>query len=519
MFGKLVVNAAFFLHAYHPYQHVKIFFYNLLENQHYRYKKYFDIFMMGLIFLSVYILIRSVKHELPHGWLVFNNYVISFIFLIEYLLRFWLHSNNSKTIIEQYERDLFLHRPFSFSGAMKTIFIQKIDYIFSPTAMIDLLAIMPFFHEFRLLRIFILFRVLKLFRYAKSLRRLISILASKKFEILTLIVFTMIMIMVSSVLIYVMEANDPQSRINTLFDAIYWSVVTIFTVGYGDFVPVTHGGRIVAMMIIVSGIAVISFATSIVVSAFTEKLDEIKEEKIIDSVHALTRMYLVCGFSPLAHEVIRKLHKRHIPIVVLEKDPKKVEQARNNGLLALGYDSASLHTYTHLKLDFENQVESVILLHDSDVANIYTALTIRELTKNISLYSILHHPANRKKLFLAGIDHIVNTHELVGLMSKIIAAQPVAFEVIHALRSEQTSTVVDEIILDADMKDRFYALLEDTLFYQRFSVLGIYNTRLKKFHFNPHPDISIEPGDVAIVIANRGLIDEFRTKLHRRGKL
>jgi voltage-gated potassium channel len=141
------------------------------------------------------------------------------------------------------------------------------------------------------------------------------------------------------------------------------------------------------------------------------------------------------------------------------------------------------------------------------------------LTKNISLYSILHHPANRKKLFLAGIDHIVNTHELVGLMSKIIAAQPVAFEVIHALRSEQTSTVVDEIILDADMKDRFYALLEDTLFYQRFSVLGIYNTRLKKFHFNPHPDISIEPGDVAIVIANRGLIDEFRTKLHRRGKL
>ncbi|MCX6061328.1 MAG: ion transporter [Campylobacterales bacterium] len=519
MLSRLVVNTAFFLHTYHPYQRSKIFFYNLLENQHYQHKKYFDIFMMGLIFLSVYILIRSVKHELPHGWLIFNNYVISLIFFIEYLLRFWLYSSNSKAIIEQYESDLFLHRPFSFSSALKTIFTQKMEYVFSPTAMIDLLAIMPFFHEFRLLRIFILFRVLKLFRYAKSLRRLISILSSKKFEILTLIVFTMIMIMVSSVLIYVMEANNPESKINTLFDAVYWSVVTIFTVGYGDLVPVTHGGRIVAMMIIVSGIAVISFATSIVVSAFTEKLDEIKEEKMIDSVHALTRMYLVCGFSPLAHEVIRKLHKRHIPIVILEKDPNKVQQARNNGLLALSYDSGSLHTYSHLKLDFEHQVEAVILLHESDVANIYTALTIRELTKNITLYSVLHHPANRKKLFLAGMNHIVNTHELVGMMSKIIARQPVAFEVIHTLRSEQTSTIVDEIILDADMKDRFYALLADSLFYQRFSVLGIYSTREKVFHFNPHPDMNIEPGDIAIVIANRGLIDEFRTKLHRRGKL
>jgi voltage-gated potassium channel len=135
------------------------------------------------------------------------------------------------------------------------------------------------------------------------------------------------------------------------------------------------------------------------------------------------------------------------------------------------------------------------------------------------VYSVLQHPANRKKLFLAGINYIVNTYELVGLMSKIIALQPVAFEVIHALRSEETSTVIDEIILDIYMKDRFYSLLEDPLFYQRFSVLGIYSTQAKQFHFNPHPDRNIELGDVAIVLANRGLIDEFRAKLHRRGKL
>jgi voltage-gated potassium channel len=518
MKGGLVVNLAFFLHTCHPYQRVKIFFYNLLENQNYRYKKYFDYFMMGLILLSVYILIHSVKHELSYGWLIFNNYIISAFFFGEYLLRFWVYSSASKTIIDQYEHDLFLHRPFSLKEAIKMVIGEKLSYMLSPTAVIDLLAIVPFFHELRLLRIFILFRVLKFFRYARGLRRLMSILASKKFEISTLIFFAVLMIMVSSVSIYVMEATHPDSQIHTFYDAIYWSVVTIFTIGYGDIVPITPEGRGVAMMIIIAGVAVVSFATSIAVSAFAEKLDEIKEEKLIDTIIAMKRMYLVCGFSPLTHEVIHKLHKRLLPILILEKDPQKVLQARKEGFLVLGYDSASLHTYTLLEINFEQQIEAVILLYDSDVANVYTSLTIREINRSIPIYSILNHPENRKKFSLAGISHIINAHEIVGSMSKIIASSPVVFEVIHALRSEQTSTIIEEIILDSSVHDRFYALLEDPLFYQRFSVLGIFSTATETFHFNHNPKMLLQPGDVAIVIANRSLIKEFRSKLHRKGK-
>lgn len=474
--------------------------------------------MMSLIFVSVYILIHSVKHEISSGWLVFNNYIISLIFLTEYLIRFWVHSNNSKIIIDQYEHDLFLHRPFSSTKAIKTILKKKWEYVSSPLAIIDILAIMPFFHELRIFRIFILFRVLKFFRYAKSLRRLISILASKKFEIITLVIFASIMIMVSSVLIYVMEANNPESKVNTLFDALYWSVVTIFTVGYGDIVPVTHEGRSVGMLIIVAGIAVISVATSIVVSAFAEKIDEIKDEKLLDEVNKLERFYLICGFSPLTYEVARKLHKQRLPIVILEHDPQKLALARSHGLLALGYDSASLHSYHLMKINFDQQIEAIILLHESDVTNIYAALTIRELTKNTPLNAILHHPENRRKLSLAGINTVINPHELVGMMSKMVSTQPVAFEVMHALRSEETSTVIEEIWLDAMMSEKFFNLLHDPLFYQRFSVLGIYKYRDEKFHFNPSPEIEIEAGDVAIVIANRSLVDEFRTKLHRKQK-
>lgn len=516
MLGRWIVALAFFLHSSNLYRKTKNSTYNLLENSNYPYKKYFDFMMIALIMLSVYILIRQVKHEMSLTWLFFNNYIISLIFLIEYLLRLWVYSDSTKVIIDQYEHDLFLHRPFSLGESLTTILKHKFQFITSPAAIVDLLAIMPFFHEFRLLRVFILFRVLKLFRYAKSLRRLVSILASKKFELFTLALFALIIIIVSSVLIYVMEAQNPESKIDTLFDAVYWSVVTIFTVGYGDFVPVTHEGRIVAMTIIVSGIAVISFATSIIVSAFTEKLDEIKEEKLIDDVSKLDRFYLICGYSSLTHEVIHRLKKMSKKIVILEKDPLKAKEALSEGLLVLNADPSSQQTYRVMDIDFEKQVIAVILLEDNDIANIYTALTVRELNKKIPLFSILHHHENQKKLSLAGIDEMVNPHHLVGLMSRKISNQPVAFEVIHALRSGQGGTVIEEIVLDSGMSERFFSLVQHPLFYQRLSILGIYQTSEDTFIFNPQPTVEIHSGDVAIIVANKALASEFRDLLHRK---
>ena len=146
MIGRWIVGLAFFLHSSPRYKHVKKFAYNLLENSNYPYKKFFDYTMMLLIGISIYILIRHVKHDVNPDWLFFNNYVISIIFMIEYLLRLWIYSDSSKMIIEQYEHDLFLQRPFKLWNAVRRIIIHKTGFVFSPSAIIDLLAITPFFH-------------------------------------------------------------------------------------------------------------------------------------------------------------------------------------------------------------------------------------------------------------------------------------------------------------------------------------------------------------------------------------
>jgi voltage-gated potassium channel len=204
--------------------------------------------------------------------------------------------------------------------------------------------------------------------------------------------------------------------------------------------------------------------------------------------------------------------------VILERDKEKVQQAHKDGFSALTYDSGSLHSYKAIKIDIPTQVRAVILLRDSDVLNVYTALTIRELSKKVTLLSILHQDENRRKLSFAGINEIVYTQELIGLISKEVSGRPVAFEVIHALRSENSGVFIEEIGLDAMMAEHFFEIARLPLFYKRLIVLGIYNTWGSKFLFNPSADLTINEGDVAIVIATRSLIDEFKILMYQKGK-
>ncbi|MDF1877186.1 ion transporter [Sulfurimonas sp. SAG-AH-194-L11] len=516
MLKTLIINGAYYLNTSKSYQKRKNFFYNLLENDKYAYKHYVDILMITLIFISVAVLIREVKYPVDDAFLFFSTYIISIIFFIEYVLRLWVFSSVSSTIVAQAEHDTFLNNEVRLLKAFKSIVKRKFSYIFSVRAIIDLLAILPFFHELRLLRIFILFRVFKLFRYAKSFQTLASVLAIKKFEFITLAIFSSIVVFISSVLIYVMEANNEASPINTLFDAIYWSIVTISTVGYGDVTPITPEGRLVAMIVITIGIAVLAFTTSLVVSAFTEKLDEIKEVKIITDVSKLYDFYLICGYEDVARELVKKLKKKQRNIVVLDEDEKRVALAQSDGVIALNYNPANVESYKKLNIDIKKQVKSILCLREDDVENVYTALTVRSIDKDVFILSLLMNGLNRKKLKFAGVDNIVYPQELVGLITKELIGKPVAFEVIHQLRSEDTNVNIDEIAVTSRIAQNFphLGMLGNKNF--RVIVLGIYKSSVDKFYFNPIDSTVLQSGDYILVVGYKVFIEEFENHLLSR---
>ena len=512
-FAKILISLAYSLRSNRKYQKRRKFFYNLLENDAYKYKKYFDAFMIFLIFVSVFVLIREVDRHISDWLLYFNNYIISVIFLIEYILRLWVNGSVSAIIIQQDEHDTMLSREFQLGRAIHKILKMKFAYMITPKAIVDLLAIMPFFHELRLLRLFVLFRVFKLFRYTKSFTGLASVLASKKFEFFTLFLFTAIVIFVSSVLIYVLEGSNPNSNIHSFFSAVYWSVVTLSTVGFGDFTPVTKEGRFVTMFIIVSGVGVLSFFTSLIVSAFNERLDEFKEAKMVENIAKLKRFYLICGFDSIAKEVVREYKFRKKNIVVIDNDEEKIEEAKEMGLRALRLNPGSVESYSKLGIEIQKQIAVVLCLANDDIGNVYTALTIRSIDKDVRIISLLMNDTNKNKLLFAGVNDIIYPQELIGMITRELVGQPVAFEAIHALRGENSIVKIDEIVITEAIVNNYSYIGELENKRYRIVLLGVYKKRYERFWFNPIDSTLLEVGDILLVIGYFPFIAEFAKQL------
>ncbi len=512
-FSRLLISLAYYLRSNQKYQKWRRFFYNLLENDNYKYKHYFDYFMIFLIFVSVFVLIREVHHHVNDALLFVNNVVISFIFFVEYMLRLWVNGSVTKIILEQEEHDTMLSREFQLGKVLKHIAKMKVEYMLKPKAIIDLLAILPFFHELRLLRLFVLFRVFKIFRYTKSFTGLVSVLASKKFEFLTLLLFASVVIFVSAVLIYVIEGNNPYSKINDFFSAVYWSVVTLSTVGFGDITPVSEEGRFVTIFIIISGVGVLSFFTSLIVSAFNERLDEFKEAKMIENVTKLKKFYLICGYDSIAKEVVKEYKFRNKNIIVIDSDETHIENAKNDGLQAFLLNPGSVKSYEKLQIDFKKQVAAVLCLAHDDVANVYAALTVRYIDKSVRIVSLLMNDANKKKLQFAQVNDIIYPQELIGMITRELVGQPVAFEAIHALRSEDSLVKIGEIVITEAMLEHYNYVGDLGNKRYRIVLLGVYKKRYEKFWFNPIDSTLLEAGDILLVIGYGPFIAEFERHL------
>jgi len=145
--------------------------------------------------------------------------------------------------------------------------------------------------------------------------------------------------------IYVLEEGINEN-IRNIFDALYWSLITVSTVGYGDISPVSHIGRVIAMLLIIVGIGMISFATSVIVSAFSEKLDELKESRIIEEINKSKEFLIICGYGQLTKMFLRQIENRGeklVNYIILDKEPTKVQEAIHDGYKAVVEDAVK-HT-------------------------------------------------------------------------------------------------------------------------------------------------------------------------------
>ena len=228
-----------------------------------------------IVFASTFDLSVSVQRTLR-----LLGQITTIVFTVEYLLRI-----------------LTADLPYPERGPI----VSRVRYVFSPMALVDLVAILPFWIPMlfpspmlglRAVRLVLLLRILKLNRYFDAVRSIGKVLASKRHELIASLFFALLLMLVSSLLMYSAEHEAQPGVFRNAFSGLWWAVATLTTVGYGDIYPVTVLGRILGAFIALSGIAALAVPTGIITAGLTESLShrarvegELERQRQVDNAH------------------------------------------------------------------------------------------------------------------------------------------------------------------------------------------------------------------------------------------
>jgi len=225
--------------------------------------KYFDYFISILISLNVFAIILETEKTIEADYKSFFNYfelISIFIFSLEYLLRLWACIS---------------------AEAYKNPITGRIKYIFSPLAIIDFIAIAPFYIAYfvvdtrvlRVMRLLRLFRITKHFRYSKTFQIIVSTIDKKKEELLSALVLMLCLLLICSTGVYFAENEAQPDKFSSIISSMWWAVATLTTVGYGDIFPITTMGKLFGSISAIFGVGLFAIPAGILASGFSVEFD------------------------------------------------------------------------------------------------------------------------------------------------------------------------------------------------------------------------------------------------------
>ena len=249
----------------------KALFYLVDENdEHNKLSKFFNYFLMILIILSVGEMALETDDSI---FIPYRNYFRIFdfftvmVFSTEYIIRI-----------------VTAHLTKENQG--KTRWQSIKEYVISFAGIVDLLSILPFYLDFtnldlrvlRMLRLLRFFRVFKITRYNDSMKLVADVIKDKRSEIGVIMGLIIIIMIISSFIMFYAEHESQPEQFPNVLGCLWWAIVTMTTIGYGDVYPVTTMGKLIGSIMAILGIGLVAMPTGIISAGFLEKINE-KQEK------------------------------------------------------------------------------------------------------------------------------------------------------------------------------------------------------------------------------------------------
>jgi voltage-gated potassium channel len=300
-----------------------------------------------------------------------------------------------------------------------------------------------------------------------------------------------------------------------LFDSLYMSVITLATVGYGETHPLTTYGRIFTMFLILGGMGSILYGISeltqfIVQGGIGGILRRRKMERIVKKI---SHHYILCGAGKNGHYVLEELVRTKRKVVVVEKDPQKIQKLLDRGIPAVEGDASNDAVLRAAGID---HAVGLVTTLPEDKDNLFVVITARGMNQKLRIVAKVDDIEVREKFFRSGADSAVSAPYIGGLRMASEMIRPDATSFLDTMLRDDSVLRVEEVKVGPTTHYRGKPLRKcDALLDSGVVLVSMRKSAEKRFVFNPSQSVVLEKDATLVVIGTPEQLAGLRAKLSR----
>jgi voltage-gated potassium channel len=293
------------------------------------------------------------------------------------------------------------------------------------------------------------------------------------------------------------------------FQALYLTVVTISTVGYGDVYARSTGGMVFTIFLIIAGVGMMFYT----VSLFAETVVEGRMRAIMGKgklkriIKRMKNHYIICGCGRIGLLICRELAAEKVPFVVIEKNPEVIQKIEEEGFLCYHGDATSDKSLIEAGI---KQAKGVVCVLPTDAENLYVILTAKELNPDVFVLSRSEEEQSERRLLRAGADRVMSPYNLGGMRMAMALLRPAMLDFIEISTSRQSLELRMAEVAVCDGSVVAGKTLEESEIRQNYGLIIVAVKKDSgKMVFNPAASYPIERGDKLIALGEDDNVMRF----------
>jgi voltage-gated potassium channel len=284
------------------------------------------------------------------------------------------------------------------------------------------------------------------------------------------------------------------------WDAFYMTMITVTTVGYREVHDLSRAGQVFTVVLLLGGVgaALYTFtllATVVVEGGLPKRLQRRRHRRMIETVKD---HFIICGYGRIGRIVAREFQRQKVPLVVIERDPQRLQAAMEDGALAVEADASREDVLKRVGID---RARGLIAAVGTDAENVYAVLSARVLRPDLFIVGRAETEDGHVKLKRAGADRVLSPYQIGAAQMAQTALRPAVVDFVDlATGTDNLELSMEEVAIGPRSALADQTLLEANL-RQRFGVIVVGIQRdTGHMEFNPAPDSTIHAGDKLVVL-------------------